>query len=340
MQTQNNIQVAALSGGQNTPSTRFRVRQYIEPLRQRGIDVIEHIPYWGESCGLPSPFKMISRIPGLIRSRSADLVWISRDLVQGYPAFERLVRRPRILDADDAIWMSRPFGKYGQPWVARSMDAVIAGNDYIADYYSRYCRKVYILPTAIDTRRYTPRPPETDKPDRFVIGWTGMRTTYKYLEMIEPVLKRFLDEHQDAHLLLISNEPWKPALIPMDRVRFCPWTPQDETRLLHEMTVGLMPLPDDPWTRGKCSFKMLQYMASALPVIVSPVGMNQQVLEKGQVGLSARTQDQWLDALEALYKDRRLGQTMGQTGRQVIEQHYSVTIVADKLADIFAAHAR
>lgn len=340
MQTPNNIRVAALSGGQNTPSTRFRIRQYIEPLQERGIEVTEHIPCWGESCGLPSPFKMISRIPGLIRSRRADLVWISRDLVQGYPTFERMTKRPRILDADDAIWMSRPFGKYGQPWAARGMDAVIAGNDYIAEYYSRYCRTVYILPTAIDTRRYTPRPPEADPPERFVIGWTGMRTTYKYLERIEPAVKRFLDEHHDAQLLLISNEPWKPALIPMDRIRFCPWTPQDETRLLHEMTVGLMPLPDDPWTRGKCSFKMLQYMAAALPVIVSPVGMNQQVLEKGYIGLSAQTEDQWLDALEALYRDRSLCGTMGKTGRQVVEQHYSVAIIADKLADIFRAHAR
>ncbi len=340
MQTQNNIQVAALSGGQNTPSTRFRVRQYIEPLRERGIEVTEHIPRWGESCGLPSPFKMISRIPGLIRSRRANLVWISRDLVQGYPTFERLVRRPRILDVDDAIWLSRPFGKYGQPWIARGMDAVIAGNDYIADYYSRYCRTIHILPTAIDIRHYTPRPLEADRPDRFVIGWTGLRSNYKYLEMIEPALKRFLEQHRDAQLMLVSNQPWNSALLWPDQIRFCQWTPQNEASLLHQMTVGLMPLPDDPWTRGKCSFKMLQYMASALPTIVSPVGMNRQVLEKGQVGLAARTADQWLDALEALYRDRSLCRTMGQTGRQVVEQHYSVAILADKLADIFRAHAR
>jgi glycosyltransferase involved in cell wall biosynthesis len=340
MQTQRNIQIAALTGGLNTPSTRFRVRQYIPHLQKRGIEVAEHIPRWGESCGLPSPFKMVSRIPGLIRSRHADLVWISRDLVQGYATFERLVRRPRILDVDDAIWLSRPFGKYGQPWVARGMDAVIAGNDYLADYYSRYCKTIYILPTALDTERYTPRPSVADSENRFVIGWTGLRSNYKYLEMIEPVLKRFLEEHRNAQLMLVSNQPWASTLLPPDRIRFCPWTPQDETRLLHEMTVGLMPLPDEPWTRGKCSFKMLQYMASGLPVIVSPVGMNQQVLEKGQVGMAAQTADQWLDALESLYRGRDVGRKMGQTGRQVVEKHYAVSIIADKLADIFRTHSR
>jgi glycosyltransferase involved in cell wall biosynthesis len=340
MQTKNHIQIAALTGGLNTPSARFRVRQYIPYLRKHGIEVAEHIPHWGESCGLPSPFKMVSRIPGLIRSRRADLVWISRDLVQGYATFERMVRRPRILDVDDAIWLSRPLGKYGQPWVARGMDAVIAGNDYLANYYSRYCRTIYVLPTAIDTERYTPKPSAADGTDRFVIGWTGLRSNYKYLEMIEPALKRFLSEHRDVQLMLVSNQPWNSSLIPTDQIHFCPWTPENEASLLHRMTVGLMPLPDQPWTRGKCSFKMLQYMASALPVIVSPVGMNQQVLEKGQVGLAARTEDQWLEALESLYRDHALCRKMGQTGRQVVEKHYAVHIVADKLADIFRIHSR
>lgn len=334
MQTQSTIQTAALTSGQNTASTRFRVRQYIPGLRARGIDVAEHIPRWGESCGLPSPFKLVSQIPGVIRSRRADLVWISRHLVQGYATLERLVKRPRILDVDDAIWLSRPLGRFSQPYVARGMDAVIAGNDYIADYYGRYCKQVFIVPTAIDIRRFTPRP-HTQEPEKFVIGWTGLRSNYKYLATVEPALKQFLEAHKDACLLLISNAPWKSKSLLPDRIRYCPWNPQDETRLLHEMSVGLMPLPDDPWTRGKCSFKMLQYMASALPAIVSPVGMNRQVLEKGSVGLPAQTHQQWLEALETLYRDRQLGRRMGRTGRQVVEQHYSIDRAADKLAEIF-----
>lgn len=339
MQTENRIQVAALTGGLNHAATRFRVRQYIEPLRTRGIEVTEYVPYWGESCGLPSPFKLAARVPGVIRSRRADLVWISRDLVQGYGTFERCLKQPRILDVDDAIWLNWPLGRYCQPWVARGMDAVIAGNEYLADYYRQYCKTVYVVPTSIDVRRFVPREPDVPASDRFVIGWTGMRSNYRFLDGIEPALKRFMEAHDDAELMLVADEPWKPVLIDSRRIRYCPWTPRDEARLLQEMTVGLMPLPDNEWTRGKCSFKMLQYMACGLPVVVSPVGMNRQVLEKGAVGLAAQTEGEWLEALETLYKDRDLGRRMGREGRRVVETHYSAEAAADRLAEIFRYRA-
>jgi glycosyltransferase involved in cell wall biosynthesis len=278
---------------------------------------------------------MAARIPALFQSRTADLIWLSRDLVQGYPTFERLLKRPRILDVDDAIWLSFPLGRIGQPWTARGMDAVIAGNDYLADYYSRYCRTIFVVPTGIDTQRFTPKPAGGDTDGPFTIGWTGLRSNYKYLRLIEPVLQRFLEAHPDSRLLLISNEPWKSDLISPERIEFHPWTPAEENRLLHRMTVGLMPLPDDPWTRGKCSFKMLQYMAAGLPVVVSPVGMNKQVLQKGTLGFAAQTPDEWYDALETLYQNPSLRQSMGRTGRQVVEQFFSTDILAERLAEIF-----
>ncbi len=335
MTAQSTIQIAALTGGLNTASTRFRVRQYIQPLRSFGIEVTEYIPRWGESCGLPSPFKMASRIPALFQSRQADLIWLSRELVQGYATFERLVKRPRILDVDDAIWLRPPLGRLGQPWIARGMDAVIAGNDYLADYYSRYCRTIFVVPTGIDTQRFTPKPPDALTGELFVIGWTGLRSNYKYLRPIEPVLKRFLDRHPDSRLMLISNEPWKSDLISPDRIDFYFWNPTDESRLLHRMSVGLMPLPDDPWTRGKCSFKMLQYMACGLPAVVSPVGMNKQVLAKGPAALGPQTPDEWEEALETLYQNPSLCRSMGQTGRQIIEEFFSVEILTKRLAEIF-----
>ncbi len=333
MQEKEKIRVAALTSGQNTASARFRVRQYIADLSHRGIEVAEHIPRWGVSCGLPSPFKLVSRIPGLVRSRRADVIWLNKELVQGYLTMEGMLKRPRILDADDAIWLNPPLGSWAQPRMARAMDAVIAGNDYIAEYYSRFCKSVYIVPTAIDLRRFTLRP-EKDE-ELFVIGWTGLRSNYKYLALIEPVLKRFLEDHQDSRLMLISNAPWKTTALPPEQVRYYSWNPRDEAAFLHKMSVGLMPLADDPWTRGKCSFKMLQYMAAGLPVIVSPVGMNRQVLEKGAVGLAAESSAQWQEALETLYADRKQGRTMGLAGRRVVEQFYSTEIAVEKLAWIF-----
>ncbi|HOQ05713.1 MAG TPA: glycosyltransferase family 4 protein [Anaerohalosphaeraceae bacterium] len=335
MTAQSPIQIAALTGGLKTASTRFRVRQYIQPLSRFGITVTEYIPRWGESCGLPSPFKMAARIPALFQSRRADLIWLSRELVQGYATFERLLKRPRILDVDDAIWLRPPLGRLGQPWVARGMDAVIAGNDYLADYYSRYCRSIFVVPTGIDTRRFTPKPASDNPEQPFVIGWTGSRSNHKYLQMIEPALERFLKAHPDSRFLIISNGLWKPEHIPPDRIEFHFWNPNDETRLLHRMSVGLMPLADDPWTRGKCSFKMLQYMASGLPAVVSPVGMNKQVLAKGPAALAARTIDEWVEALETLSRNPSLRQSMGQTGRRIIEEFFSVEILSERLAEIF-----
>lgn len=334
------IQVSALTGGINTAATRFRVRQYIPMLQKYNIEVTEHIPYWGESCGLPSPFKMASRLPGLFRSRKADIVWISRHLVKGYGTFERMLKRPRIMDVDDAIWLDWPLGRICQPYIARGMDAIVAGNDYLADYYSRYCNDVYVLPTAIDTNRYTPRPANSERAGgKFVVGWTGLACNYKYLRLIEPALNRFFAEHKDAELLILSNRPFEPVELDAGRIRYLQWTPDIEATSLHQMSVGIMPLPDDKWTRGKCSFKMLQYMASALPVVASPVGMNRQVFEKGDCGFAASGLDEWYEAFETLYCDAAMADRKGQTGRQIIEKEFTAAYVAARWAEIFRKYA-
>lgn len=331
-----NIKVAAFTGGVNTPSSRFRIRQHISRLGECGIIVEEHIPFFEKSCGLPSPFKAVARIPGLFRARTADLVWLNKELVKGYKTFESLLKRPRVLDVDDAIWQSFPYGRLAAPAIARSMDAVIAGNTYVADYFSKYNHNIHIVPTAIDLNRYQQRP-EISKSSRekFIIGWTGLACNYKYLKTIEPAIKRFLDDHKDAQLKLISNRPWHSKMIVSERITFIRWTKENEATALHDMSVGLMPLTDDKWTRGKCSFKMLQYMAAGIPSVVSPVGMNRDILQKANVGFAASSQDDWYNAMETLYNDFVLQEEMGKQGRSIVEQFYSAEIIAAHLAEIF-----
>lgn len=335
MERSNTITVAALTGSLDQPSSRFRLRQYVPRLAQQGVNVCEYIPFFGKSCGLPSPFKICSRIPALVHSRHADLVWMNKELVQGYETFERLLKHPRVMDVDDAIWLSRPFGFFTAADIARAMDAVIAGNDYLAEYFSRYCKAVYVVPTAIDLNRYKLRPKfGSETPNKFVIGWTGLAYNYRYLKLIEEPLKRFLQDHPDAELQLVAQRSWKSRDIAPERIRFTPWSRETEATALHEMSVGVMPLPDDKWTHGKCSFKMLQYMAVGLPVVVSPVGMNKDVLAKANIGFGATSADEWYDALDTLYRDRLLQVKLGNTGRRVIEQYFSAATVADKLACI------
>ncbi len=330
------IKVAAFTGGVNTPSARFRIRQYIWRLAAHGVVIEEHLPFFEKSCGLPSPFKAAARSPGLFRSRNADIVWIGKELVKGYKTFEGLLRHPRIMDVDDAIWLSFPFGKFAAPAIARTMDAIVAGNSYLADHFSQYCKTIYIIPTAIDTERYQLRDlSSAEPPDKFVIGWTGLACNYKFLKTISPVLKQFLADHERAELLLVSNRDWKQNVLPADRIKFIPWSMENEARVLHSMSVGIMPLTDDKWTRGKCSFKMLQYMAAGLPVITSPVGMNAQVLDKGRIGFGVNSPDEWYDALKTLYNDWSLQVSMGKAGRDVVQQFYNADIAAKELAEIF-----
>jgi len=330
------FKVAALTGGLKAPASRFRIRQYIPRLEKHGIYVREYIPFFHENCGLPSPFKALSHIPGVINSHKADMSWIGRELVQGYETFERFLKRPCVMDVDDAIWLDWPLGKYAIPHIARMMDAIVAGNSYLADWFSRYCKKVYVLPTAIDTDRFSRRSDSTAaEKKKFTIGWTGLAYNFSYLKLIERPLLCFLQSHPDAEILIIAERPWRPKEIPAERVRFIRWNEQIEVDILKEMSVGIMPLSDDEWTRGKCSFKMLQYMAVGVPVVVSPVGMNRDVLAKGQAGFAAKSAEEWYEALETLYRNKDLQIKMGNTARDVVEKHFSATKVADALAGIF-----
>jgi glycosyltransferase involved in cell wall biosynthesis len=334
------VKVAALTGELNAPGSRFRIRQYIPHLAQQGIVVDDHILFFKKSWPVPSALKRaVARIPSLLRSRDADLVWVSRELVGGYETFERLLKRPRMMDIDDAIWLNWPFGRFVARDIARAMDAVVVGNTYLADYFGRYCKNIYIVPTAVDLNRYKLRPAGCERREKFVIGWTGLASNYKYVNLVEPVLHRFMQEHDRAELMLVSDFAWKSELLPTEKVRFIPWSAENEATVLHSMSVGIMPLPDDEWSRGKCSFKMLQYMAVGLPVVVSPVGMNRELLAKAEVGFAASTPDEWYEALERLYDDRPLQVKLGQAGRQVVERFYNADTVASELARIIKSLA-
>jgi len=336
MNESNTIKIAAVTGGIRTPSARFRFRQYIDRLAAMGIDVREHLPFFEKSCGWPSPFKAAARIPALIRSRRADLVWLNKELVQGYPTFERLLKRPRVLDVDDAVWLAPPLGKAAAPYIAKAMDAVIVGNSYLANYFDRYCTSVYIVPTAVDLTRYTPKPAQSKNGSRrFTIGWTGLAYNYKYLNDVAATLNTFLQKTPEAELLIVANKPWNTKQIDPGRIRFVQWSAENEAAVLHQMSVGIMPLADDKWTRGKCSFKMLQYMAAGLSVIASPVGMNRDVFQKGSIGVAAKSPDEWLSALHTLHTDTDLRSEMGKAGRAVVEQYYNADKIADELAQIF-----
>jgi glycosyltransferase involved in cell wall biosynthesis len=279
----------------------------------------------------------LARLPSVVASRRADAVWLSKQLVVGIPSWEALLGPHVVLDVDDAMWLARPLGRVAARIAAERAGAVVVGNRFLFDWYRQFNANVQLVPTSIDTRRFAVKDHRASEP--FVVGWTGSRATLPYLEAIEAGLLAFFDAAPDARLLVICDAPPRVGNALAAHVDYLPWSPQAEVEGLARMSVGIMPLADDEISRGKCSFKMLQYMASGLPVVVSPVGANADILELGELGWPARALEDWPSALRACWADAERAQRFGATGRLVVEREFSVAASVGKLERVIRAVA-
>ena len=171
-----------------------------------------------------------------------------------------------------------------------------------------------------------------------MVGWTGSGMNLRFVESTVPALKRFLAEAPDARLVVMADSFVPLTELPPERVELVRWTPEAEVRVIQDFDVGLMPLGAGQWSRGKCAFKMLQYMACAVPSVVTPAGMNAQVLAMGELGLAAQSEDEWVEALLELYRHRDRGRALGRTGRAVAESSFSIPVIAPQLARALARH--
>lgn len=332
------MRIAAYTGGRDVPSARFRVRQYIEAMPRYGIELIEfaaHVGTYPPTVAWRRPAWLIAALAerGLQAacSHHYDAVLFQRELISTMQTAEPLFGRPRLLDVDDAIWAHRR-GRFAGKLAARC-DTVICGNNFLAEYFGQYCKRIVVLPTAVDTRRFVPSP-RLGFPTQ-IIGWSGTRGHLDELQLIEPALCVVMHRFPESRLRVVCDLRPDLASLPVDRVDFVRWSPTIEVSALQDLRVGLMPLRDTAIARGKCAFKMLTYMACGVPVVVSSVGMNREVLAMGNVGFGARDLDEWVDALSALLDDAELSAQTGAEGRKVIEQAFSLEALAPKLAAIF-----
>ncbi|MGH9161294.1 MAG: glycosyltransferase family 4 protein [Vicinamibacteraceae bacterium] len=331
------LRVTALTRGRDSPAARFRVRQYAAPLMAHGIRLDERYPRVG---GVPPERRwlrpawavgaIVSRLPAVIASHRGDLTLLLRELFPTAVTLEPLTREPRVLDVDDAIWLHRR-GRFVHR-LARMANVLVCGNDFLAEHLGQWNRNIEILPTAVDTDVFVP---PTRSPERATrIGWVGTSSNLQYLEVCAPALESVLRRHPDVELCVVCDRaPSSPSLRRL-RLRYVPWSPQAELDLLGSSSVGVMPLHDSLWARGKCSFKMLLYMACGIPVVVSPVGMNTYVLGRGNVGFAAASVREWEEALETLMTDRAAAEEMGREGRRVVQEEFSVRTLAPRLARI------
>ncbi len=335
------MRIAALTSGALVPSARFRVRQYIEPLRGHGIQVDEYLPPWsqvGEVPGLPKVGQAGARLValawrahGIAESWRSDGTWLLRELFPAFPTLEPLLKRPVLFDVDDAIWLNGRFGRAAAIVGAKVADVVLAGNGFLADFFSQYCSSIRIIPTAVDTDRFFPAERSRDD-GTFRVGWIGTAANLPYLQSLDAPLADFLDSAPDARLVVVCDRPVHFQRVRPDRVEFVRWRMETEAEIVRSFDVGLMPLPDSDWARGKCSYKMLQYLASGVPAVVSPVGMNQEVLSSANVGMGPQNDGEWKAALSDLRRNSDRRRALGLEGRSLVLARYSRGVMAEMLA--------
>jgi glycosyltransferase involved in cell wall biosynthesis len=317
------------------------VQQYIEPLQQLGIHMDEFAARLG-SYPPQSPFlrpawgvaTVLSRLPAVAMSHRYDVTLLQREMVSTLATLEPLTRRPRLWDVDDAIWLDSRGSAIEK--VARRCDGVICGNSYIADWAAGHNANIEVLPTAVNTERF--RPGTAKKPGApVVIGWMGQSAGYQYVEMMGEAIRQVCGKHRNVTFRVVSDAPPSRRLSHSGDVEFVKWSAESEVRLVQDFDIGIMPLEASPWCFGKCSYKMLLFMSCGVPVVVSDVGMNREVLRMGRVGYGVRNTDEWIQALECLIEHRTQAAEMGQAGRQVVQRHYSLEVLAPRFAALLGA---
>jgi glycosyltransferase involved in cell wall biosynthesis len=309
------------------------IRMDLVPFADRTLQRLLYQPgqWLGKAASLAAAFGR--RVADLASVRNYDAIVVHRAAcLAGPPVMERALnwsRRPIIFDFDDAIYLlntspaNRRFGWLKFPGKTASLcrlsQHVVAGNAVLAAYARQYNPRVTIIPSSVDTDHFRPLPPSAAR-RRVVIGWTGSSTSQDYLEAFAPALRPFLSRPEVEFRVHSDRPPQLPGIPFVWR----PWSARTEPEELACFDVGIMPLPDSPWARGKCAMKALLYMAMGIPAVCAPVGANCEVIHHGENGLLAATDADWLSSLEALVADRRLRQRLGAAGRQTVEERYSM----------------
>ena len=335
-------------------SSRYRITQFIEPLAARGVDVT-FSPFLDSSlfADLYEPRRLLQRLPRLalatlrrlgaiVRAARADIVFVQREaMLFGPPLVEwiaaRVLRRRMILDLDDATYLTYRSPVYGRlaTWMKwpgktdrliRWSSVVTCGNPNIAADMCARGGEAIVVPTVVDPRLFHPRETTNDEP---VIGWIGTHSTYPFLERLMPLFEQLAREHRFRLTIIGSGRADADTR---------PWNMDSEAEDFRSIDIGVYPLVDDAWNTRKSALKAVQYMASAVPFVMSHVGVCATMGVPGETHLLATTDEEWLTALRRLLTDAELRARMGKAGRKFAEEQYSVDTVADTLAKVLLDH--
>lgn len=333
-------------------SHRVRIEQYLPALRSAGIDpavdsLLSERVYRSGGISLAAGLLRAGarRLLRTLAARRYDAVVVHREaLPLPTAAIERVLgtlARRLVFDFDDAIYLPQPYSRrplarfLGSPAkfdaIVAAADRVFAGNDALAQRAVRSARDVRVIPSVVDTDRL--RPSGREPGDRIVIGWIGSPSTAHYLEPIVPALRE-MSRRPGVAVRIVGAELPEGLEGGGESV---PWMLEREVAEVQAFDIGLMPLPDDEWARGKCGYKALQYMACAIPTVVSPVGVATQMVEHGRTGLLARTPEEWTRALELLISDRSRRAELGAAARESVVERYSLRAWAPRFIEALSS---
>ncbi len=340
-------------------SSRLRHMQYAPALAQAGFETTfdpffdgEYLArlYAGQSTSLPALGAYARRVRQLARAEGYDVLWLEKEALPWLPwALEkRLLPRgvPLVVDFDDAVFHNYDLHRSGAvrrvlgdkiDRLMASAVLVTAGNPYLAARArAAGAARVEVVPTVVDLDAYRVAPaPAPGEPAR--IGWIGTPSTWgAYAEPLMPLLTRSAAQ-AGARILAVGAGKAATAHPLLDSE---PWSEESEVSRIQAMSIGIMPLGDTPWARGKCGYKLLQYMACGLPVVASPVGVNAGIVEHGVNGFLADNEGEWHDAITALLNNPALRQRMGAAGRRKVEEHYALGVWAPRVADMLLGAAQ
>ncbi|HEY9693637.1 MAG TPA: glycosyltransferase family 4 protein [Oculatellaceae cyanobacterium] len=338
-------------------SSRYRSYQYLPYLKKLGFEFtvaplldnayLERLPS-GKGVVVSAISRAYTqRVWLLLQSQKYDLIWLEKEAFPWIPALlESLLFNsgvPYLVDYDDAL-----FHRYDQhksslirqvlgkkiDSVMRRAALVLAGNDYLAQRaHNAGAPRVEILPTVIDLERYPIAQPPNNS--QFTIGWIGSPSTSRYLKEIHPALQEICRDGT-TKVVAVGATPLELPGVPLE---IKPWSESTEVEEMQQFDVGIMPLTDTPWEKGKCGFKLIQYMACVRPVIGSPVGVNQQIINQGINGFLSSSREDWIKAFQILKQNQELRERMGKAGRVMVEEKYCLQKTLPDLANFLRSTA-
>lgn len=345
------------------PSSRFRVYQFLHYLRSQGVETtvrpflssrLAPVIYRDKAYCLKAGVTLwgaARRVLDVLSARQYDIAYVLREAFPfGPPLFERALEAAAgrlVFDFDDAIYAPslaypnpldrlRDFGKPAK--IIRWASQVVVGNDHLRDYAARFTDspdRVTVIPTVVDTSEYSPSASAKSGTD-CVVGWIGTPRGSSYLRDLVGVIADLVRSCPQARFKIVGAQPFETGSLP---IAFKPWRLEDEVADLRSFDIGIMPLTDDEETRGKCGFKLIQYMSAGVPVVCSPVGANLSIVDDGASGYFASTPAEWLARLHQLIQDPGLRRRLGQRGRQVVKERYSLKAMAPRLLAVLRSAA-